>query len=160
MTIINTGGTFNKIYNPISGELEVPTSSKAIEQILSTFTYSIKVEGIIYKDSLEMNVKDREIIYQKVLELDANLVIVHGTDTMHLSATYLNDRDIKDKTIVFTGSMVPFSINPIEATANLAMAINFAKTSEKKGIFIAMQGEVAKFQHLQKNRSEGKFCLK
>ncbi len=29
ITVINTGGTFNKRYNPITGELEVPKDSIA-----------------------------------------------------------------------------------------------------------------------------------
>ena len=156
MKIINSGGTFNKIYNPLTGTLDVPSNSNAIEKILSTFTYEIEVVGIIFKDSLDMSYEDRETIYQSVLQSEDNIVIVHGTDTMDKSATYLNDR-IDDRVIVFTGAMVPFSIDPIEATANLAMAINFAKTSQKSGIYIAMQGEVAKFHHLKKDKSEGKF---
>lgn len=156
MTIINSGGTFNKIYNPLTGNLDVPSNNIAIEKIISTFTYPLDVEGIIFKDSLEMSEDDREELYQKVDSLEGSVVIVHGTDTMHESALYLHDR-VEDRVIVFTGAMVPFSIDPIEATANLAMAINFAKTATKSGIYISMQGEVASLHHLRKNRSEGKF---
>jgi len=156
MTIINTGGTFNKIYNPITGELDVPSNNLAIEKILSTFTYNINLEGMIFKDSLDMSSDDREAIYQKILELEGNVVVIHGTDTMHITATYLNDR-VSDRVIVLTGAMIPFSIDPIEATANLAMAINFAKVTKKSGVYISMQGEVSSFHHLKKNRKEGKF---
>ena len=32
--IINTGGTFNKIYNPFNGTLEVPSNFSIIEEII------------------------------------------------------------------------------------------------------------------------------
>lgn len=156
MTIINTGGTFNKVYNPLTGNLDVPSNNVALEKIVATFTYPLNVEGIIFKDSLDMNEDDRELLYKKVLEAEGNLVIVHGTDTMDLTASYLQKR-VEDRVIVLTGAMVPFSIEPIEATANLAMAINFAKTTTETGVYISMQGEVASLKHLKKNKTEGKF---
>ncbi len=36
VTIINTGGTFNKRYNPIKGQLEVPKDNKALEKIIDS----------------------------------------------------------------------------------------------------------------------------
>ena len=40
ITVINTGGTFNKRYNPLSGELEVPKDSLALDEIIS-YCYNI-----------------------------------------------------------------------------------------------------------------------
>ena len=58
--ILNTGGTFNKIYDEITGKLVVPTNNNAINEILkmSNFT-SCKVQGLLYKDSLDFKKKDR-----------------------------------------------------------------------------------------------------
>ena len=36
MLILNTGGTFNKRYNPISGELEVAYDNLAVESVLKS----------------------------------------------------------------------------------------------------------------------------
>ena len=58
---------------------------------------------------------------------------------MHLSAEVLAKSNI-DKTIVFTGAMVPFSIDPIEAAANLASAVGYATALDNFGVFIAMNG--------------------
>ena len=36
ITIINTGGTFNKRYNPIKGQLEVPSDNIALDKIIAS----------------------------------------------------------------------------------------------------------------------------
>ena len=103
ITVINTGGTFNKRYNPLSGELEVPKDSLALDEIIS-YCYSIDFEvlNIISKDSLEMNDDDREFIVRTIKNCkNQNIIIVHGTDTMDLTAKYLDEK-IKDKNVVLT----------------------------------------------------------
>ena len=56
MLIINTGGTFNKHYNPLKGELEVPKDNIALESILRyCYNTPYTLKAIIHKDSLEMN---------------------------------------------------------------------------------------------------------
>jgi L-asparaginase len=85
-----------------------------------------------------------------------HIIIIHGTDTMDLTANYLADIKL-DKTIVLTGSMVPYSIDPIEATANLASAYGYIQALEVHGIFIAMNGIIASYKEIKKNRQLGKF---
>src|SRR5574344_2266285 len=94
ITVINTGGTFNKQYNPISGELEVPKDSLALDEIIS-YCYNIDfdVSNIISKDSLEMNDDDRELIVKTIQDYkNQNIIIVHGNDTIDLTAKYLDER--------------------------------------------------------------------
>jgi len=156
MLIINTGGTFNKRYDPIKGELFVPNDNQAVESILKSLVVDISLQGVIYKDSLEMNPQDRTLLGETVAASDAQTVIViHGTDTMDLSAEYIDTLTL-DKTVVFTGSMVPFSIDPIEATANLSMAIGYAQHAAR-GVYIVMQGVMNSFKQVKKNKSAGKF---
>jgi len=52
--------------------------------------------------------------------------------------------------------MVPFSISPIEATANLSMAISSIKYLEY-GVYISMQGVVLAFDKIKKDRKIGVF---
>ncbi|ADR34808.1 asparaginase [Sulfuricurvum kujiense DSM 16994] len=156
MLIINTGGTFNKRYDPIKGELFVPNDNQAVESILESLVIDISLQGVIYKDSLEMDAQDRTFLGQTIAASDAQTVIViHGTDTMDLSAAYI-DMLALDKTVVFTGSMVPFSIDPIEATANLSMAIGYGQHAVR-GVHIVMQGVMNSFKQVKKNKSAGKF---
>lgn len=157
MLILNTGGTFNKRYNVLNGEMEVPFDNLAVEKIISTFTYEVELAGLIYKDSLDMDADDRKMIAKIIAASeDTHFIIIHGTDTMHLTAAFL-DEVLDDKVIVCTGSMVPFSIDPIEAAVNLAMAVGFAKVQKESGVFICMQGSVAKHNQLIKNKKIGKF---
>src|SRR5574344_354393 len=120
ITVINTGGTFNKRYNPLSRELIVKT------------------------------IKDCK---------NQNIIIVHGTDTMDLTAKYLDEK-IKDKTIVLTGAMLPISINKVEATLNFSQAIGFLNSNCENGIYISMKGSIKKYKKLIKNRELGKFLEK
>ena len=157
--ILNTGGTFNKIYDPIRGELTVPQSNRAIESILNSlpaYCDRVTVNGIIFKDSLEMNSKDREALFRMISEAKTDyIVVVHGTDTMDISAEYISDR-VNDKKIVFTGAMVPFSIDKVEATANLASALT-ALPFLSNGVYISMQGHLLSYYEISKNRELGIF---
>ena len=156
MFILNTGGTFNKRYDPKSGELFVPGDNQAVDFVVSTFSESITVEGLLYKDSLEMTSEDRELLATTICQSDEKIIIVvHGTDTMDKSAQHIA-RLTLDKVVVFTGSMVPFSIDEVEATANLAMAIGYARNASN-GVYIVMQGVCGAYDRVIKNREHGKF---
>ena len=161
ITVINTGGTFNKRYNPLSGELEVPKDSLALDEIIS-YCYNIDFDvlNIISKDSLEMSDVDRELIVKTIKNCkNENIIIVHGTDTIDLTASFI-DENIKDKTIVLTGAMLPISINKVEATLNFASAIGFLNANIKNGIYISMHGSVKNYKKLIKNREIGQFLEK
>src|SRR5574344_1782673 len=161
ITVINTGGTFNKVYNPLSGELEVAKDDKSLEEILS-FCHNIDFEvlNIISKDSLEMNDFDRELIVKTIENsTNENIIIVHGTDTMDLTASFIDEK-IRDKTIILTGAMLPISINKIEATLNFSQAIGFLNSNCENGIYISMHGSVKNYKKLIKNRKLGKFLEK
>jgi len=55
--------------------------------------------------------------------------------------------------------MVPYSIDPTEATANLASAYGYLSALKKRGVFIAMNGVFGSYEKVKKNRSEGRFTL-
>lgn len=154
--ILNTGGTFNKRYDPIKGELFVPADNFAVESVVSAFGEPVAIEGLIYKDSLEMTDADRAVLCEAVVSSQENtIVVVHGTDTMDLSASAVASMKC-EKTVVFTGAMVPFGIDPVEATANLAMAIGYAANAPK-GVHVVMQGVAGRYDQVKKNRELGKF---
>lgn len=156
MLIINTGGTFNKRYDPIRGSLFVPEDNRAVESITGTFSTPVDIRGIIYKDSLEMDESDRSTLSKTIKESDEKfIIVVHGTDTLDQSAQAVASLQL-EKVIVFTGALVPFSIDPVEATANLALAAGYARCADY-GVYIAMQGIVGLHTQVIKNRSAGKF---
>jgi len=157
---INTGGTFNKRYNPIKGVLEVPSNYEAILKILkhSLFNQEYKITQIISKDSLEFEDKDREFLLETIKNSkEDKIIVIHGTDTMKISAEFVSN--IKNKKIVFCGAMKPFEIDEIEATANLFLAIGFIKNA-KNGIYIAMNGVVDNYKKIEKDYEKGYFYEK
>ncbi len=160
MIILNTGGTFNKIYDPIAGKLIVPKHNRSIEEIVKALHLTIPIEGLIFKDSLEFEESDRAALVDAIEKSrEQSIVVVHGTDTMDKSAAYVAQR-IEDRCIVFTGAMVPYSIDKAEASANLTLAIAKAMHCPSRGVFIAMHGLVAEHTKIFKDRERGVFCLK
>lgn len=158
MLIINTGGTFNKRYNPLKGELEVPKDSIALENILKYF-YNLKYElkNIIHKDSLDILDFDRKEIVALIKNSpEEKILIIHGTDTMDKTAEFL-EKHISNKTILLTGAMVPFSIDSVEANANLSMSLGYLLHNTTNGVFIAMHGLVEEHKKVYKNREIGVF---
>lgn len=160
VTIINTGGTFNKRYNPIKGQLEVPNDNIALDKIISScHNVEFEIKNIVSKDSLDMTDEDRLLIVQCIKSSkNENIIIIHGTDTVDLTASFLR-KEIFDKNIVFTGAMVPMSIDEVEATMNFSQALGFLSAKIENGIYLAMHGVVVDASRLLKDRSEGKFLI-
>lgn len=157
MLILNCGGTFNKRYDPISGTLEVPYDNNAIVKILESSHAIHSVAGVLYKDSLDMDATDRKMLASIIAESkEDTFVLIHGTDTMDQTAEFF-DAIFKDKKIILTGAMRPFEIDPIESSLNLGMACGFAKAIEKNGIYICMNGHVALWNEVKKNKALGRF---
>ena len=162
LLIINTGGTFNKIYNPISGELEVESTGKAISDLCQKWLCDeIEQINIIGKDSLEMTNQDRFELLLTINQTQKNkIIIIHGTDTMHITAAYLSESELENKQLILTGAMVPYSIDPTEATANYAAALGFLRANELCGVFVSMNGLVEPFSQIRKDRKAGRFVPK
>ncbi len=155
--IISTGGTFNKVYNPFDGSLEIDSNAKALREIFSQWLCEFELVTIIDKDSLDMNNNDREYLWRTVKNsVYDSIIIVHGSDTIDKSASFLASQHL-DKKIVFTASMVPFSINPIEATANLALAIGYIQALNTYGVYLAINGVAGEYNTIIKDRKAGKF---
>lgn len=165
--IITCGGTFSKVYNPIDGQMIVPENNEILQRIIKTyFKFNINlihIQEFIYKDSLDMDDNDRQGL-KKLLSQSTydKLIIIHGTDTIHLSAKEIeNIAKEKNLSIVFVGAMEPISINPIEGCMNLGCAYGFLQACKTNGVFIAMNGIIKNVNEIVKNRELGYFeCLK
>ncbi|CAA6819915.1 MAG: asparaginase [uncultured Sulfurovum sp.] len=155
--IINTGGTFNKVYNPLIGDLGIDPKGNAIEAIAKAWLTKLTVQNIIAKDSLDINVKDRELMVETIRKAkEKHIILVHGTDTMSQTAFYLHKAKLNKK-IVLTGAMVPYSINPIESISNLCSAYGFLKGLKGRGVFISMNGLIKDYKRVVKNKEKGYF---
>ncbi|WP_419768661.1 asparaginase domain-containing protein [Arcobacter sp.] len=160
ITVLNTGGTFNKRYNPIKGELEVPPDNVALDKIIkSCHNVTFDIKNIVSKDSLYFTDEDRETILEEVQNSTSDkIIIIHGTDTVDLTSKFF-DGKIEGKVIVFTGAMVPMSIDEVEATMNFSQALGFLNAEVKSGIYISMHGVVVEYSRLKKDRSVGQFLI-
>jgi L-asparaginase len=157
--LISTGGTFNKVYDPLKGNLIIDGTSSVLEEIASKWLCEFKVINIIGKDSLDINSQDRLELLATISQSEyERIIIIHGTDTMELSAEYLADGDLKKK-IIMTGAMVPYFIDPVEATANFASAFGYLQTLNSNGVYIVMNGHFGSYEKIKKDRKKGKFIV-
>jgi L-asparaginase len=155
--IINTGGTFNKVYNPLTGELDIDTNAEALNSIAKHWLTDFTLINIIGKDSLDIDDNDREELTKTIKKSnEKSIIIIHGTDTIDKTAKYLDTANLK-REIILTGAMVPYSIDPIEATANFTSAYGYLNAIDKDGIYIAMNGVIKDYKRVIKNKEKGYF---
>jgi len=67
-------------------------------------------------------------------------------------------QNIKNKTIVFTGAMIPYKFGASDGLFNLGSALTAAQTLES-GVYIAINGNIFKWDEVTKNRKKGVFEL-
>ena len=154
---ISTGGTFNKYYEPNTGSIAIDTHASTLEEIAQKWRCRFEISNIIGKDSLDMNDEDRSLLLETIVSCEQKrIVIIHGTDTMDLSAKVIADANL-DKQIILVGAMTPYRVDKVEATANLAMAIGYLNSKILNGVYISMNGIIGNYDKVIKNRKKGKF---
>ena len=153
-----TGGTFDKDYNFITGELFFRDTHllKMFER--GRCTMDIDLKTLMMVDSMEMTEADREIIaYNCRRSSFEKILITHGTDRMVETARYLAQAKIAAKTMVITGAMVPYAFGTSsDGFFNLGSALAFAQTLPP-GVYIAMNGRYFTWDNVKKNRKTGYF---
>ena len=155
--IFVTGGTFDKEYNYITGELFFKdTHLKAmLERGRCTIDFDVKTLMMI--DSLKMTDADRQIIVHNCRLCDSDkVVLTHGTDTMVKTASVLAAKNM-DKTIVLMGAMVPYAFGTSsDGFFNLGSALAFVQMLPK-GVYIVMNGCYFDWDNVRKNTQTGNF---
>ena len=157
--LLITGGTIDKQYNELDGELIFTES--CVEDMLARGRAKLDIayETVMFKDSLDMDDNDRQEILSSCLACDeSRIVITHGTDTM-VETSQVLAAEIKDKTIVLLGAMVPYQFKNSDALFNLGCAIAAVQTLEN-GVYITMNGKVFRYDEVFKNKSIGEFQSK
>jgi len=154
--IFITGGTFDKEYNELNGDLYFRDThlKQMLEQGRSQL--DVNIRSLMMIDSLEMTEQDRELILSHCQKSTTDQVIItHGTDTMVETAHYLAEH-IKDKTIVLTGAMIPIVFGSSDGLFNMGAALAYVQTLEH-GIYIAMNGQYFEYNNVRKNKAKGLF---
>lgn len=154
--IFITGGTFDKEYNELNGDLYFRDTH--LQQMLQQgrSQLNVNIRSLMMIDSLEMTKEDREIILTHCQKSTANrIVITHGTDTMVKTAAYLASH-LKDKTIVLTGAMIPIVFGSSDGLFNMGAALAYVQTLNP-GVYIAMNGQCFEHDNVRKNKAKGLF---
>jgi len=154
--IIITGGTFDKHYDEIRGNLTFKDSHlpEILKFVRCTVPIELELNQLI--DSLDMQESNRLRVRESCRGApEGQIVITHGTDTMAETAAVLGAADL-DKTIVMTGAMVPYIFNNSDAVFNLGCALASVQLLPR-GVYIAMNGRVFPWRRVRKNRQLGVF---
>jgi L-asparaginase len=155
--ILITGGTFDKSYNHLKGDLYFKKTH--IPEMLerSKSRLNVNVKTLMMIDSLEMTQKDIQLIINECINSKSKrIIITHGTDTMVRTASKIA-KEVKDKTIVLTGAMIPYAFgSSSDGFFNLGSALSFVQVL-KKGVYVAMNGQYFKHDNVKKNIEKGFF---
>lgn len=151
-----TGGTFDKEYNELDGTLFFKDTHLPEMLKLGRSKVEVDIRTLMMIDSLEMTNEDRLLILHQCQNAEEDkIIITHGTDTMTDTAALLADQ-IKNKTVVITGAMIPYKFGSSDGLFNLGGAIAFVQTLPH-GVYIAMNGQYFKAGTVRKNRKTGSF---
>ena len=154
--ILATGGTFDKEYNELTGELFFKNTHIGDMLRLGRSHLEVEVETLMMIDSLEMTDADRDLILRRCQEIpEDRIVITHGTDTMEQTAAVLGPR-VTGKIIVLTGAMVPYTFGSSDGMFNLGTALAFVQALGP-GVYVAMNGRCFRWDSVRKNREIGVF---
>ena len=154
--IFVTGGTFDKEYNELTGELFFQNTHVHDMLRLGRCRLPVDVETLLMIDSLQMTVADRGLILERCRTPPHDrIVITHGTDTMEQTGAVLGPA-MTGKTVVLTGAMVPYTFGSSDGMFNLGTALAFVQTLEP-GVYVAMNGRCFPWHSVRKNRELGIF---
>jgi len=154
--ILVTGGTFDKEYDPLTGQLFFK-GTHVLEMLrLGRSRIPTQIKKIMMMDSLRMTETDRrQILAECQKSAQDKILITHGTDTMVETAKLLGQH-IKDKTIILTGAMIPYAFGSSDGLFNLGSALAFVQTLPA-GVYISMNGKYFHWDNVRKNKEVGLF---
>ncbi len=154
--ILATGGTFDKEYNEITGELFFRETHVSHMLELGRSRVAADVRTLMMIDSRDMTDEDREAIARNCSKAkEDKILITHGTDTMVETAKALA-RKVTDKTVVLTGAMIPYTFGSSDGMFNLGSALAFLQVLPP-GVYIVMNGHAFPWDNVRKNIKKGEF---
>lgn len=153
-----TGGTFDKEYNYLTGELYFKDTHLKEMFERGRCEIEVDIKTLMMMDSLEMRDEDLAIIAYNCSKTPAErILITHGTDRMVETARMLAESNIQGKTIVLTGAMIPYAFGTSsDGFFNLGSAVAFAQVLPP-GIYVVMNGRYFHWDNVRKNKQTGSF---
>ena len=154
--ILVTGGTFDKEYNELTGELYFNKTHLHEMLRLGRSRLTLKIKTIMMRDSLHITPEDSQRILQECYNAkEHKILITHGTDKMAHTAQVLA-QSINNKTIVLTGAIIPYAFGSSDGMFNLGSALAFVQTLPP-GVYISMNGRIFQGDNARKNTTNGNF---
>ena len=154
--ILVTGGTFDKEYDELYGELYFKDTHVPEMLRLGRSGLDVEMRTLMMVDSLDMSDADRANILEHCRSSPRErILITHGTDRMEVTARLLGS-SIRDKTIVLTGAMVPYKFGSSDGLFNLGAALAFVQVLPP-GVYVVMNGRALPWDKVRKNKKTGVF---
>ncbi|RPJ43117.1 MAG: asparaginase [Candidatus Latescibacterota bacterium] len=154
--IFVTGGTFDKEYNEITGDLYFKDSHVPKVLQMGRARLDVHIRTLMMVDSRSMSEEDRTTIAKNCRAAsEERIIITHGTDTIVETARLLA-AEIRDKTVVLTGAMIPYTFGSSDGLFNLGSALAFVQAMPH-GVYVAMNGRAFDWDNVRKNRKTGEF---
>ena len=165
VSLISTGGTIEKTYNPLNGVLHNEVS--VLDVMLGQMNLNgVKLDRVqlMNKDSLDMTPRDHELIaftVEAMLEQHDGVVVVHGTDTLEKTGEVCYQRFSSGEVnitgpVILTGAMRPYELRSTDALQNLTEAL-IAVQILPPGVYVVMHNQVLTFPGVTKDRE--KLCF-
>ncbi|MEW5774456.1 MAG: asparaginase domain-containing protein [Thermodesulfobacteriota bacterium] len=154
--ILAAGGTLDKEYDKLRGELVFTRSHLAEILDQARVRTPFTIETVMLKDSLHMDQADREAILARCLASpEERIIVTHGTDTLAETARLLGQR-LSGKTVVLVGAMIPFSFGGSDAMFNLGCAMAAVQLCPP-GVWVTMNGRFFPWDDVRKDKAAGDF---
>lgn len=154
--ILVTGGTFDKEYDELAGNLFFHDTHVPEMLRLARSCLKVEVRTLMMVDSLDMSDADRTSILEHCRSSPRErILITHGTDRMEVTARLLGQSNL-DRTVVLTGAMVPYKFGSSDGLFNLGAALAFVQVLPH-GVYVAMNGRALPWDKVRKNRKTGIF---
>jgi len=154
--ILVTGGTFDKEYNELRGELFFKDTHLPEMLRLGRCKLRVDINTLMMVDSLSITDADRNNMLENCKKIKENkILITHGTDTMVETAKVLGNA-INNKTIILTGAMVPYKFGSSDGLFNLGSSLAFVQALPE-GVYISMNGKCFHWNNVRKNKQTGEF---
>lgn len=163
LILITTGGTIEKTYDEMTGELV--NRQSVVRRMLEALRLEdtrVEIVELMAKDSLHMTEEDRDAIVEATRAAAGNdgadgIVVLHGTDTLTTTGERLfREMPVPTVPIVLAGAMRPFEMTRSDALQNLTEAL-FAAGVLPTGVYCVAHGRALKFPGVRKDRERGTF---
>lgn len=163
VALISTGGTIEKTYDELEGVLVNEVSNLDV-MLSSLVLYGVELTRIplMNKDSSTMTDADHTLIAETAEVMSKQhdgVIIVHGTDTLHLTGERIAEHVEARVPIVLTGAMRPFEMRSSDAIQNVTEALVAVQLAEP-GVYVAIHNQILAFPGVVKDRRRGTFVRK